>query len=158
MGKTGIPIVDAGMKELYETGWMHNRVRMIVGSFLTKNLLIHWKYGERWFFNCLVDADIGSNSAGWQWIAGSGADASPYFRIFNPVLQGKKFDPKGKYVRKYLPTLKKIPDNFVHSPWEMSYEEQKKYNFFIEKDYFLPVVDLSKTRKGALAAFKSISE
>ncbi len=156
LGKTGIPIVDAGMKELYETGWMHNRVRMIVGSFLTKNLLIHWKEGEKWFFNCLVDADIGSNSAGWQWISGSGADASPYFRIFNPVLQGKKFDPKGEYVRKYIPSLKKIPDKFVHSPWEMNSQEKEKYNFSIEKDYSLPIVELSETRKRALAAFKSI--
>ena len=158
LGKTGIPIVDAGMKELYETGWMHNRVRMIVGSFLTKNLLIHWKKGEKWFFDCLVDADIGSNSAGWQWISGSGADASPYFRIFNPILQGKKFDPKGDYVRKFIPSLRKIPDKFVHSPWEMSPQEQEKYNFFIEKDYLLPLVDLGKTRKRALSAFKSISE
>lgn len=158
LGKTGIPIVDAGMKELYETGWMHNRVRMIVGSFLTKNLLIHWKEGERWFFDCLVDADIGSNSAGWQWISGSGADASPYFRIFNPILQGKKFDPKGDYVRKFIPSLTKIPDKFVHSPWEMSSEEQEQYNFSLEKEYSLPVVDLSETRKRALAAFKSISE
>ena len=157
-GKTGIPIVDAGMKELYETGWMHNRVRMIVGSFLSKNLLIHWKAGEKWFFDCLFDADIGSNSAGWQWISGSGADASPYFRIFNPILQGKKFDPKGDYVRKFIPSLTKIPDKFVHSPWEMSTEEQKQYNFSLEKDYLLPIVDLSETRKRALAAFKSISE
>ena len=146
------------MKELYETGWMHNRVRMIAGSFLTKNLLIHWKEGEKWFFDCLVDADIGSNTAGWQWIAGSGADASPYFRIFNPILQGKKFDPNGEYVRKFIPSLKKLPDKFVHSPWEMSSQEQEKYNFFIGKDYLLPILDLSETRKRALAAFKSISE
>ncbi|MDC6448290.1 deoxyribodipyrimidine photo-lyase [Alphaproteobacteria bacterium] len=158
MGQTGVPIVDAGMKELYEIGWMHNRVRMIVGSFLTKNLLIHWKEGEKWFFDTLTDADIGSNSAGWQWISGSGADASPYFRIFNPILQGKKFDPKGDYVRKFIPTLIKIPDKFVHSPWEMSIDEQEKYNFKIGKDYPSPIVDLSDTRKRALAAFKSISE
>ena len=157
-GKTGVPIVDAGMKELYEMGWMHNRVRMIVGSFLTKNLLLHWKNGENWFFDTLVDADIGSNAAGWQWISGSGADASPYFRIFNPILQGKKFDPKGDYVRKYIPSLNKIPDKFVHSPWEMSVDDQKKYNFNLGKDYPLPIVDLSETRKKALAAFKSISE
>ena len=157
-GKTGVPIVDAGMKELYEMGWMHNRVRMIVGSFLTKNLLLHWKNGENWFFDTLVDADIGSNAAGWQWISGSGADASPYFRIFNPILQGKKFDPKGDYVRKYIPTLNKIPDKFVHSPWEMSVDDQKKYNFNLGKDYPLPIVDLSETRKRALAAFKNISE
>ena len=158
LGKTGIPIVDAGMKELYEMGWMHNRVRMIVGSFLTKNLLIHWKEGERWFFDTLVDADIGSNSAGWQWIAGSGADASPYFRIFNPILQGKKFDPKGKYVKKFLPSLDKIPEKFIHSPWEMTFEEQARYNFILGRDYPKPIIDLSDTRKRALAAFKKISE
>ena len=157
-GETGVPIVDAGMKELYEMGWMHNRVRMIVGSFLTKNLLLHWKNGESWFFDTLVDADIGSNAAGWQWISGSGADASPYFRIFNPVLQGKKFDPKGDYVKKYIPSLNKIPEKFLHSPWEMSVDDQKKYNFILGKDYPIPIVDLGETRKRALAAFKSISE
>ncbi len=158
LGKTGIPIVDAGMKELYKIGWMHNRVRMIVGSFLTKNLLLHWKEGERWFFDTLVDADIGSNTAGWQWISGSGADASPYFRIFNPILQGKKFDPKGQYVKKFIPSLDKIPEKFIHSPWEMTYEEQKKYNFILGQDYPKPIVDLIDTRKRALAAFKKISE
>ena len=157
-GDTGVPIVDAGMKELYEMGWMHNRVRMIVGSFLTKNLLIHWKNGEKWFFDTLVDADIGSNAAGWQWISGSGADASPFFRIFNPILQGKKFDPKGDYVRKYIPSLNKIPDKFIHSPWEMTSDDQKKYNFILGKDYPLPIVDLGETRKRALAAFKTLSE
>ena len=157
-GETGVPIVDAGMKELYEIGWMHNRVRMIVGSFLTKNLLIHWKNGEKWFFDTLTDADIGSNAAGWQWISGSGADASPYFRIFNPILQGKKFDPKGDYVRKFIPSLNKIPDKFIHSPWEMTIDDQKKYNFILGKDYPSPIVDLSETRKRALAAFKTLSE
>ena len=157
-GETGIPIVDAGMKELYSMGWMHNRVRMIVGSFLTKNLLIHWKDGERWFFETLVDADIGSNSAGWQWISGCGADASPYFRIFNPVLQGQKFDAKGDYVRKFIPSLNNIPDKFIHCPWEMTLEDQEKYNFVIGKDYPKPIVDLSYTRKRALAAFKKLSE
>lgn len=157
-GETGVPIVDAGMKELYEMGWMHNRVRMIVGSFLTKNLLIHWKNGEKWFFDTLVDADIGSNAAGWQWISGSGADASPFFRIFNPILQGQKFDPKGDYVRKYIPSLNKIPDKFIHSPWEMTSDDQKKYNFILGKDYPLPIVDLGETRKRALAAFKTLSE
>ena len=157
-GKTGIPIVDAGMRELYEMGWMHNRVRMIVGSFLTKNLLLHWKEGERWFFDTLVDADLGSNTAGWQWISGSGADASPYFRIFNPILQGKKFDPKGEYVKKFLPSLNKIPEKFIHSPWEMTIEEQEKYNFVLGRNYPKPIVNLSDTRKRALAAFKKISE
>jgi len=158
LGKTGIPIVDAGMKELYKMGWMHNRVRMIVGSFLTKNLLFHWKDGERWFFDTLVDADIGSNSAGWQWISGSGADASPYFRIFNPILQGKKFDPNGEYVKKFIPVLEKIPEKYVHSPWELGIDEQEKYDFVLGKDYPKPIVNLSDTRKRALAAFKSISE
>jgi len=156
-GNTGIPIVDAGMRQLYQMGWMHNRVRMIVGSFLTKNLLLHWKEGERWFNDTLVDADIGSNSAGWQWISGSGADASPYFRIFNPILQGKKFDPKGEYVKKFIPSLKKIPEKFIHSPWEMTIEQQKVYNFILGRDYPKPIVDLSDTRKRALAAFKKIS-
>ena len=156
-GLTGYPIVDAGMRELWQTGYMHNRVRMIVGSFLTKNLLLHWKEGERWFFDTLVDADIGSNSAGWQWISGSGADASPYFRIFNPILQGKKFDPTGEYVKKFLPSLNRIPEKFIHSPWEMSIDEQEKYNFKLGRDYPKPIVDLSDTRKRALAAFKKIS-
>jgi len=158
LGETGIPIVDARMKELYKMGWMHNRVRMIVGSFLTKNLLFHWKDGERWFFDILVDADIGSNSAGWQWISGSGVDASPYFRIFNPILQGKKFDPNGEYVKKFIPVLDKIPEKYIHCPWEMSIDEQEKYNFLLGKDYPKPIVDLSDTRKRAIAAFKSISE
>ena len=158
LGKTGVPIIDAGMKELYEMGWMHNRVRMIAGSFLTKNLLLHWKEGERWFFDTLVDADIGSNSAGWQWISGSGADASPYFRIFNPILQGKKFDPKGQYVKKFLPSLDKIPEKFIHCPWEMTVEEQERYNFILGRDYPKPIVDLSDTRKRALVAFKKINE
>ncbi len=158
LGKTGIPIVDAGMKELYRMGWMHNRVRMIVGSFLTKNLLLHWKEGERWFFNTLVDADIGSNVASWQWISGSGADASPYFRIFNPVLQGKKFDPNGVYVKKFIPALNKIPEKYIHCPWEMSIDEQEKYDFMLGRDYPKPIVNLSETRNRALASFKSISE
>lgn len=158
LGKTGVPIVDAGMRELYRMGWMHNRVRMIVGSFLTKNLLLHWKEGERWFFDTLVDADIGSNTAGWQWISGSGADASPYFRIFNPILQGKKFDPNGEYVKKYIPALNKIPLKYIHSPWEMSTDEQEKYDFMLGRDYPNPIVNLNDTRKRALAAFKSISE
>ncbi len=156
-GFTGIPIVDAGMRQLYETGWMHNRVRMIVGSFLTKNLLLHWKLGEQWFFDTLVDADIGSNSAGWQWISGCGADASPYFRIFNPILQGQKFDPKGKYVKKYIPELQNVTNKFIHNPWEMSEESQISCGCRIGKDYPNPIVDLKETRNRALSAFKTIS-
>ncbi len=156
-GFTGIPIVDAGMRQLYETGWMHNRVRMIVGSFLTKNLLLNWKLGEEWFFDTLVDADIGSNSAGWQWIAGCGADASPYFRIFNPILQGQKFDPQGEYVKKYVPELKNVSNKFIHNPWEMTEENQTNSGCKIGKDYPKPIVDLKETRNRALSAFKTIS-
>jgi len=156
-GFTGIPIVDAGMRQLYETGWMHNRVRMIVGSFLTKNLLLHWKLGEEWFFDTLVDADIGSNSAGWQWISGCGADASPYFRIFNPILQGQKFDPNGEYVKKYIPELQNVTNKFIHNPWEMPEESQLTCGCRIGKDYPSPIVDLKETRSRALSAFKTIS-
>jgi len=116
-GQTGYPIVDAGMRQLWETGWMHNRIRMIVGSFLVKDLRIHWREGEKWFWDCLVDADLANNAASWQWIAGCGADAAPYFRIFNPVSQGEKFDPDGDYVRRYVPELKKLPNGFIHRPW-----------------------------------------
>ena len=156
-GNTGIPIVDAGMRQLYKTGWMHNRVRMIVGSFLTKNLLLHWRHGEEWFFDTLVDADIGSNSAGWQWISGCGADASPYFRIFNPILQGQKFDPNGDYVREFIPELKKIPTKYIHNPWQMPLIDQENYKFKIGKNYPSPIVDLKETRERALSAFKTIN-
>ena len=156
-GYTGIPIVDAGMRQLYGTGWMHNRVRMIVGSFLTKNLLLHWKLGEEWFFDTLVDADIGSNVAGWQWISGCGADASPYFRIFNPILQGQKFDPNGEYVKKYVPELQNVTKKFIHNPWEMPEENQINSECKIGKDYPSPIVDLKETRNRALSAFKTIS-
>lgn len=117
-GMTGYPIVDAGMRELWRTGYMHNRVRMIVASFLVKDLLINWTEGEKWFWDTLLDADIGNNSASWQWVAGCGADAAPYFRIFNPVLQGKKFDPDGKYVKKWIPELKDVSEKYIHEPWE----------------------------------------
>ena len=155
-GKTGYPIVDAGMRQLYETGWMHNRVRMIVGSFLCKNLLLHWWEGEKWFFDKLVDADLGSNSAGWQWIAGCGADAAPYFRIFNPVTQSLKFDSTGEYVKKFIPELHNIPSNQVHEPWELSAEDQKKFKCLIGKDYPRPIVNLSESRDKALKAFSSL--
>lgn len=157
-GKTGYPIIDAGMRQLYKTGWMHNRVRMIVGSFLCKNLLLHWLEGEKWFYETLVDADLGSNSAGWQWIAGCGADAAPYFRIFNPITQSLKFDQKGEYVKTYIPELDNIPSNQIHTPWELTLEEQKKYKCIIGKDYPKPIVDLSESRDKALRAFSSIKE
>jgi deoxyribodipyrimidine photo-lyase len=148
-GQTGFPIVDAGMRELWSTGIMHNRVRMIVASFLIKDLLIPWQEGERWFWDTLVDADIGNNAAGWQWVAGCGADASPYYRIFNPVLQGEKFDPHGAYVRRWVPELQNVPDEFIHRPWDMSVPP---------KDYPKRMVDHAAARDKALAAFKRIKK
>ena len=117
-GRTGYPLVDAGMRELWATGWMHNRIRMIVASFLTKHLLVDWRQGADWFLDTLVDADLANNSAGWQWVAGSGADAAPWFRIFNPVAQSRRFDADGTYLRKWLPELRQLPDKWIHSPWE----------------------------------------
>ncbi len=146
-GQTGFPIIDAGMRQLWETGYIHNRVRMIVASFLVKNLQIHWHYGRDWFWECLVDADLASNSASWQWVAGSGADAAPYFRIFNPVLQSKKFDPNGEYIRKYVPELSKAETKFIHSPWE------KENNEYIE-----PIIDLKSSREEALLFYNQISK
>jgi deoxyribodipyrimidine photo-lyase len=155
-GKTGYPIVDAGMRELWQTGYMHNRVRMIVGSFLVKNLLIDWRKGEEWFFDCLVDANLASNCASWQWVAGSGADAAPYFRIFNPVLQGEKFDSTGQYTRHFIPELKNIPDKYLFTPWLASKDILKQANIELGKNYPLPIIDLEKSRNLALLAFKSL--
>ena len=150
-GLTGYPIVDAGMRELYSTGWMHNRVRMIVGSFLVKHLLIDWKEGEKYFRNCLLDYSPASNVAGWQWVAGCGADAAPYFRIFNPILQGEKFDKEGEYVKKWVPELKNLSKKFIHKPWE--YNDIK---FKLGKDYPHPIVKHEEARIKALNAFKKI--
>lgn len=155
-GKTGVPIIDAGMRELYQTGYMHNRVRMIVASYLVKNLLIDWREGERWFWDCLLDADSASNSAGWQWVAGSGADAAPYFRIFNPILQGEKFDKLGGYVKKYCPELSKLGKKYLHKPWEASSEELAEANIILGEDYPAPIVDLKLSRVRALEAYASI--
>lgn len=149
-GQTGVPIVDAGMRELYATGWMHNRVRMIVASYLIKNLLIPWQKGEQWFRDTLVDADLASNAMGWQWAAGSGADAAPYFRVFNPVLQGEKFDRAGDYVRRWVPEIASVPDKFIHKPWEMDDVARSAI------DYPAPLVDLKSSRQRALAAFDTI--
>ncbi len=151
-GLTGYPIVDAGMRELYATGWMHNRVRMIVGSFLVKHLLISWKEGEKYFRECLLDFNEANNVSGWQWVAGCGADAAPYFRIFNPILQGEKFDKEGEYVKKWVPELKKIPKKFIHRPWEINDENILK----LDVDYPLPIVKHEDARERALKAFKSI--
>ena len=145
-GRTGYPIVDAGMRELWQTGYMHNRVRMIVASFLVKNLLQHWRHGAAWFWDTLVDADLANNSASWQWVAGSGADAAPYFRIFNPVTQGQKFDPEGAYVRRYVPEVAELPNKFVHCPWETD----------AKLNYPKPIVDLKTSRQRALDAFADL--
>ncbi|MGB5212158.1 MAG: deoxyribodipyrimidine photo-lyase, partial [Anderseniella sp.] len=155
-GQTGFPIVDAGMRELWATGWMHNRVRMIVASFLIKNLRLPWQAGEHWFWDTLVDADIGANSASWQWVAGCGADAAPYFRIFNPILQGEKFDKHGGYVRRWVPELAAMPDKFVHKPWQAPDEILKKAEVDLGTSYPRPIVDLGQTRDAALAAYKTI--
>lgn len=155
-GQTGIPIVDAGMRELWQTGYMHNRVRMIVGSFLVKNLLIDWHEGEAWFWDCLLDADLACNSASWQWVAGSGADAAPYFRIFNPVLQGEKFDKQGRYVRQYCPELAELPDKYIHKPWEAPAAILKDAGITLGDDYPKPLVDLKVSRQRALDAFQQI--
>ena len=155
-GRTGYPIVDAGLRELWATGIMHNRVRMIAASFLIKDLLIPWQEGERWFWDTLVDADIGNNAASWQWVAGCGADAAPYFRIFNPVLQGEKFDPTGAYVRKWLPELERLPEEFVHRPWEAPALVLKAAGVELGRNYPHPVVDHGKARDRALEAFKEI--
>ena len=154
-GQTGYPIVDAGMRELWQTGWMHNRVRMIAASFLTKDLLIDWRNGEEWFWDTLVDADAANNPANWQWVAGSGADAAPYFRIFNPVLQGEKFDPEGKYVRRYVPELTKLPDRYVHRPWEAPAGVLKECGLELGKGYPPPIVDHAKARVRAMEAYRA---
>ena len=151
-GLTGYPIVDAGMRELNSTGWMHNRVRMIVGSFLVKHLLISWEEGEKYFKNCLLDYNQANNVSGWQWVAGCGADAAPYFRIFNPILQGEKFDKDGEYVKKWIPELKNVPKKFLHRPWELNNENILK----LGKDYPKPIVIHEKARLKALEAFKRI--
>ena len=155
-GQTGYPIVDAGMRELWQTGYMHNRVRMIVGSFLVKNLLLDWRHGERWFWDCLVDADLANNSASWQWVTGCGADAAPYFRIFNPITQGQKFDPDGTYTRQFVPELKRLPDKYLFSPWEAPEPVLQKAGVIIGKNYPAPMVDISSSRALALAAFSGL--
>ena len=147
-GQTGLPIIDAGMRQLWHTGWMHNRVRMLVASFLTKNLMIHWYEGARWFWDTLVDADLASNSLGWQWVAGCGTDAAPYFRIFNPVLQSQKFDPGGGYIRHWVPELSQLDNKSIHEPWKAK----------ADVGYPSPMIDLKFSRERALSTFKSLRE
>ena len=155
-GQTGYPIVDAGMRELWTTGYMHNRVRMIVASFLIKNLLISWREGAAWFWDCLVDADLASNSASWQWVAGSGADAAPYFRIFNAQKQGETYDPEGVYVRRWVPELARLPDKYLHAPWSAPDQVLATAGVTLGKTYPMPIVDHAETRAAALAAFATI--
>jgi deoxyribodipyrimidine photo-lyase len=155
-GRTGIPLVDAGMRALWHTGWMHNRVRMIVASLLTKNLRIHWLEGARWFWDTLVDADLAANTLGWQWTAGCGADAAPYFRVFNPVLQGERFDPDGDYVRRWVPELAGLPAKYIHRPWEAPAAALLAAEVRLGKDYPRPLVDLAESRRQALEAWEVI--
>ena len=156
-GRTGYPVVDAAMRQLNREAWMHNRARMIVASFLTKDLLIDWRWGERYFMQQLVDGDHAANNGGWQWSAGTGTDAQPYFRIFNPVSQGQTFDPKGAYVRRYLPELEAVPDRYIHAPWTMPYAEQQRCGVIIGRDYPAPVVDHAERRARALALYRAVS-
>lgn len=155
-GSTGVPLVDAGMRELWQTGTMHNRTRMVTASFLTKNLLIHWLHGARWFWDCLVDADLANNSFGWQWVAGCGADAAPYFRIFNPVLQSRKFDPSGEYLRRWVPELAALSDRRIHAPWEAGARELRSAGVTLGETYPAPIVDLRASRERALAAGRAV--
>ncbi|MCP4791101.1 MAG: deoxyribodipyrimidine photo-lyase [Gammaproteobacteria bacterium] len=156
-GLTGIPMVDAGMRELWQTGFMHNRVRMIASSFLVKNLRLHWHHGERWFWDTLVDADLASNSASWQWIAGCGADAAPYYRIFNPVIQGQKFDVSGDYVRQFIPEIAALPNKYLFCPWQAPAPVLKAAGITLGSTYPNPIVDLKQSRNAALAAFQQLS-
>ncbi|MFV3127945.1 cryptochrome/photolyase family protein [Niveispirillum sp. KHB5.9] len=155
-GRTGYPIIDAGMRQLWETGWMHNRVRMIVGSLLVKHLLLPWQAGQDWFWDTLVDADLANNAAGWQWIGGCGADAAPYFRVFNPILQGQKFDPDGRYVRQWLPELKHLPDKYIHAPWTAPPMVLRGAGIMLGRDYPAPVIDHALGRQRALDAFAAM--
>jgi deoxyribodipyrimidine photo-lyase len=157
-GLTGVPLVDAGMRQLWESGWMHNRVRMVVASFLVKNLLLPWQAGEAWFRDTLVDADLANNAAGWQWVAGCGTDAAPFFRIFNPVRQGEKFDPQGHYVKRWVPELRALPAKFVHQPWALPAPIAEELGFQNGRDYPHPLVDLSQSRKRALAAYQGMRD
>lgn len=154
-GLTGYPVVDAGMRELWRTGYMHNRIRMITASFLTKDLLIDWRLGAKWFFYTLLDANLANNSANWQWVAGSGADAAPYFRIFNPVLQGEKFDPNGDYIRKWVPELAALPAKWIHKPWQAP---RGALSVKIGKDYPEPIVEHGKAREKALNIYKTLKD
>ena len=156
-GRTGYPIVDAGMRELLHTGWMHNRVRMIVGSFLTKHLLIDWRSGEAWFWDRLVDADLANNAGNWQWVAGTGADAAPYFRIFNPGLQSSRHDPQGRYIRRWVPELERLPAAALHEPWKAPSQVLAHAGVRLGQSYPRPIVDHAFARTRALDAYRSLT-
>ncbi len=157
-GQTGYPFVDAGMRQLWATGWMHNRVRMVAASFLIKHLLIDWRRGEEWFWDTLVDADPASNAASWQWVAGSGADASPYFRIFNPFTQGEKFDPEGEYVKRWVPELAKMPKKYIHRPWDAPTDVLVRAGVKLGGNYPKPIVEHKAAREEALGRYKASRE
>ena len=157
-GRTGYPIVDAAMRQLTASGWMHNRARMIVASFLVKDLLIDWRWGEKFFMQHLVDGDPAANNGGWQWTAGTGTDAAPYFRIFNPTAQAKKFDPQGAYIRRWLPELADVPNDFIHEPWTMPTLVQKSAGCTIGKEYPAPIVNHKEAREWTLAAYQAARE
>lgn len=157
-GLTGYPIVDAGMRQLWSSGFMHNRVRMLAASFLVKDLLLSWVEGARWFWDTLVDADLANNTMGWQWTAGCGADAAPYFRVFNPVTQGKKFDPHGEYVRRFVPELARLPDSFIHCPWAAPPSALEQAGVILGKSYPRPLVDHAWARERALGAFSTLKK
>jgi deoxyribodipyrimidine photo-lyase len=152
-GQTGYPAVDAAMRQLLHGGWMHNRSRMIVASFLTKDLLIDWKWGERWFMQHLIDGDPAANNGGWQWTAGTGTDAAPYFRIFNPVTQSMRHDPQGVYIRRWLPELSSVPDEYIHEPWKMPLEIQRAAGCILGLDYPAPLIDHAWARDRALRVY-----
>jgi len=153
-GQTGYPLIDAGMRELWHTGWMHNRVRMVVASFLTKHLLLHWEEGAQWFWDTLVDADLANNTFGWQWAAGCGADAAPFFRIFNPITQGRKFDPDGVYVRRWVPELSQLPDSWIHAPWDAPPSVLQGADVELGTTYPYPIVNHAEARSRALDAYQ----
>ena len=155
-GLTGYPVVDAGMRELWQTGWMHNRVRMVAASFLVKHLGIDWWHGEAWFWDTLLDADLANNAAGWQWVGGSGADASPYCRVFNPITQGKKFDPNGDYVRRWCPELARLPNEHIHTPFVAAPAVLERAGVRLGQNYPPPIVELDRARKAALDGYGKV--